>query len=35
MASAILKAGEDAFSSGKQMQYFVQSESFEGVRESI
>lgn len=35
MANAILQVGEKAYSSGSQMQYFVQSESFEGLRESI
>ena len=35
MAKAILEAGDDAFSSGKQMQYFAQSEAFVGIQESI
>ena len=35
MAKALLQAGQGAFSSGKQMQYFVQSSAFEGIKEEI
>jgi hypothetical protein len=35
MAKALLQAGQEAFSSGKQMQYFVQSSAFEGIKEEI
>lgn len=35
MAVNLLRVGGDAFSSGKQMQYFVQSADFESLSESV
>lgn len=35
MAKNLLAAGAEAFSSGKQMQYFVKSSAFEGIKEEI